>query len=79
MANCPYCNFSMAQHTVKHIHKKGHCKGATQEEVKEEVGVKANPTKEQPPGLTKQKPTKIITNITDEMVNTYIKRKTLKS
>ena len=71
MANWPDCNLSMTQHTLKHIHKKrGYCKGAFQEEVKEEV--KKGVTKE-PPGLPKQKPTKTITNITDDIVNTHIK------
>ena len=38
MVNCQDCNLSMTVHTLKYIHKKrGYCKGAFQEEVKEEV------------------------------------------
>ena len=73
MVQCPGCSLSMTQHTLKYIHKKrGYCKGAIQEEVKEEVKVKTNPPREQALGLVK--PTKSITNITDEVVNTYIKK-----
>ena len=75
MAQCPDCGLSMTQHTLKYYHKKrGHCKGTVQEEVKEELRkreVKINPPKEQAPGLVN--PTKSITNITDEVVNKYIK------
>ena len=52
--------------------KKGYCEGTIQgPKTEEEVKVKINPPREQAPGLVK--PTKPITNITDEIVNTYIK------
>ena len=51
---------------------KGYCKGAFQEESKTETTAEVKTVKEQP-GLTKQKPIKPLTNITDEIVNTYIK------
>ena len=73
LVQCPDCNLSDSPHIKIHSQKRGYCKGAVQEEVAEEVKVKANPPKEQPPGLTTQKPTKTVTNITDENVNTYIK------
>ena len=50
----------------------GYCKGAFQES-KTETTAEVQTVKETP-GLTKQKPTKTITNITYEIVNTYIKR-----
>ena len=75
MVQCPDCNLSMTQHTLKYIHKKrGYCKGAFQEESKTEATTEVKTFKEkEPPGLPKQKPTKLITNITYEIVNTYIK------
>ena len=60
----------MTVHTLRKIHsqKSRYCKGAIQESSAEEedkVNVK------QPPGLVK--PTKSITTITEEIVNSYIK------
>ena len=74
MVQCPDCNLSMTQHTLKSIHKKGYCKGAFQE-VKEEIQEEPQEYKTivKEPGLPKQKPLKTITNITDEIVKTYIK------
>ena len=70
MVNGTDCNLSMTQRTPKYIHeKRGYCKGTFQEEVKEQV--KQEVAKE-PPGLPKQKPTKTKTNITEDIVNTYI-------
>ena len=55
--------------------KKGYCKGAFREEVKTEGKTEVKKEKE-PPGLTKQKPSKPITDITDEIANEYIKENT---
>ena len=58
--------------------KRGYCKGAIQEEVKEEVKEETTAevkTVKEPPGSPKQKPTKTITNITDDIANTHIKEK----
>ena len=70
MIDCPDCNILMSQHRLKYIHKKrGYCKGAFQEEVNEEVKEEVKKeTAKQPP---KHKPTKTITTITDDIVNTY--------
>ena len=69
---CPDCHLSMTQHTLKYTHKKrGYCKGAFQES-KTETTAEVKTVKDTP-GLTKQKPTKTITNITDEIANTYIR------
>ena len=73
MAQCPDCGLNMTQHTFKCIHeKRGYCKGAIQEEVEEETTTEVKTVKE-PPGLQKQKTTKTMTNITDDIVNAYIK------
>ena len=50
--------------------KRSYCKGV--QEVKEETAAEVKTVKE-PPGLPKQKPIKTITNITDDVVNAYIK------
>ena len=60
----------MTVHTLTYIHEKEdivkeHFKKKLKKKLKKEV------TKE-PPGLLKQKPTKTITTITDDIVNTYI-------
>ena len=34
MVNCPDCSLSMTRHTLKYIHNKDYCKGASQEEIK---------------------------------------------
>ena len=75
MVNCPDCKLFLIQHILKYIKKRGYCKGALQEEVKDETTTEVKTVKE-PPGLTKQKPTKTITNITDDIVNTYVKENT---
>ena len=61
----------MTIHTLNNIHeKRGYCKGAFQEEVKEDVKEEIQKDKDRfPPGLTTQKPSKPITHITDEIVN----------
>ena len=52
--------------------KSSYCKGTFQEEAKEETTA-AVKTVNYPPGLPKQKPTKTITNITEDIVNTYVR------
>ena len=61
----------MTVHTLTHIHfkKRGYRKGAFQEEEAEEVR-KCETIKEE---NVSAKPTKTITTIRDDMVNTYIK------
>ena len=72
MVQCPDCHLSMTQHTLNYIHKeRGYCKGAFQES-KTETTAEVKAVKE-PHGLPKQKPIKTITNITGDIVNTYIR------
>ena len=78
MANCPDCNLSMTQHTLKYIHqKRNYCKGAFQEEIKKETKEDVKKEKEkEPPGLPKQKPSKPPTNLTDDIVRKSIYSRT---
>ena len=69
-ANCPDCGLSMTAHILKYIHKKDIAKAQCKKKPKKKLNKKL--IVKEPPGLTKQKPTKTITNITDDIVSTYI-------
>ena len=58
-------SFEDSTYSQIYSQKRKDCKGAFQEEVEQE-------TAKQPP--VSAKPTKTITNITDDIVNTYIKK-----
>ena len=69
MANCPDCNLTMTQHTLKHIHKQD---DIVKEHFKKKSKKKLNKKWQKSHLDYRSRPTKTITHITDDIVNTYI-------